>query len=214
MTFRKALKSIKLTKKDTLVILGDFIDRGIDSKGVLDTVFLLIENKFNIVCVKGNHEQMFIDSFEDLTTKVNWMKNGGKETLKSFLTSEIDRIPKIYIDFIKSMKTFHCIDNYILVHAGIDMTIDNPLNDDKSLLWLRDWEVKYNSDWLGDRIVIHGHTPIFKSEIIKQFNENKKVVCIDNGVFMKHKENYSSLCVLKLDDLSFYFEENIENGNS
>ncbi|KIX21236.1 hypothetical protein SY27_10825 [Flavobacterium sp. 316] len=214
LTFRKALKTIKLKKQDTLVILGDLIDRGFDSKGVIDTIFLLLENQFNVICVKGNHEQMFIESFTDITSKVNWMKNGGKDTLKSFLTSDIERIPMKYVDFIKSMKTYYILDGYIMVHAGIDMTVKEPLKDEKSLLWLRDWEEKYDATWLGERKVIHGHTPTTKMNIINQVKENKKIVCIDNGVFVNDKDEYGSLCILKLDDLTFYFEKSIENGNS
>lgn len=213
-TFRKALKSIKLKKRDTLILLGDLIDRGPDSKGVLDTIFLLLEHDFNVICLKGNHEQMLLDSLNDLNSKINWIKNGGKEALKSFLVSEIERIPSKYIDFIKSFKMYHVLEQYIFVHAGINMLNDDPFSDEHSLLWLRNGEKFYNKEWLGKRIIIHGHTPRSRNDIKNQFIKKRQILCIDNGSYMKNKDSYGSICVLKLNDMSLHFENRIENGDS
>lgn len=204
--FRRALKKVKLKKVDTLILLGDLIDRGPDSKEVLDTVLLLIEHGFKVICLKGNHEQMMLDSLDDLTSKVNWIKNGGKETLKSFLTSEVERIPQKYIDFLKTFKSHFIYKNFILVHAGINMTLEDPFSDLHSLLWLRNWENVYNAEWLNNRIVIHGHTPMKSDEIKTQFKKGHKVICIDNGSYVKNNQEFGSICVLKIDDLSFHFE--------
>ncbi|MGJ8665183.1 MAG: metallophosphoesterase family protein [Patiriisocius sp.] len=203
--FRKALKSINFKKTDRLIILGDMIDRGEDSKGVIDTIFLMIEAGLNVTCLKGNHEQMMIDSLKDTTAKVTWMKNGGKDTLKSFSTSKIEPIPSKYIGFLKNLKPYLIIENFIMVHAGINMKIDKPLSDEYSLLWLRNWEDVFDENWLGNRIVIHGHSPIAQDEIIKQVQEKRNVICIDNGNFVKNKDGYGSICILKLEDLSLYF---------
>src|SRR5690606_20853817 len=110
-------------KNDTLFILGDLIDRGKDSKGVLDTVFLLLEHGFDVRCLRGNHEQMLLDSFTSVSDKVNWMRNGGKETLKSFMTSELEKIPSKYIEFLESLNFYFNYQNYIFVHAAINMKI-------------------------------------------------------------------------------------------
>ncbi|WCC43993.1 metallophosphoesterase [Tenacibaculum finnmarkense] len=115
--FRKALKSVKLKKTDTLIILGDLIDRGENSKGVLDTIFLLKDNGFNVELVLGNHEKMFLDSFENEEEHTKWMINGGDKTLMSFLTSKIEKIPKKYIELINSSKNYLLKDNFILVHV-------------------------------------------------------------------------------------------------
>jgi len=214
LAFRRALKKVSLKKRDTLIILGDLIDRGSDSKGVLDTIFLLLENGFNVISLRGNHEQMLIDSFDDISSKINWMKNGGKETLRSFLTSEIEKIPFKYIDFLRETKLFFEIDNYILVHAGINMTSEKPLEDIHSLLWLRDWERVFDANWLGERKIIHGHTPMTESDIKKQFKENRKVLCIDNGSYMKSKDELGSICILNLDNMTLHFEKVIDNDSS
>lgn len=205
--FRLALKAVKLKKTDTLILLGDLIDRGNESKEVIDTVFLLEEHGFNIVSILGNHEEMLLNSLNDFTAQVNWLRNGGDKTLESFSTSEISRIPQEYIDYLRRMKTFHTLDKFILVHAGINMLDPNPFEDEKSLLWLRDWRKLYDKEWLGDRIVIHGHTPTTRGEIELQFKEKHNVLCIDNGAFMS-REGYGTICILKLDDLSLKFVKN------
>jgi serine/threonine protein phosphatase 1 len=181
------------------------IDRGMESKEVLDTIFLLLEHDFNVISIKGNHEQMLLDSIDDSSQKINWILNGGKETLSSFLTSRIEKIPSKYIDYLKSLNNYHIIDKYILVHAGINMKIRNPFEDEKSLLWLRDWEKQYDENWLKNRYVIHGHTPTTKQEIIKRVDDKERVLCIDNGSYI-NKEGYGGICVLKLNDLSLHFE--------
>lgn len=214
LAFRKALKSIKLKKRDTLFVLGDLIDRGSDSKGVLDTVFLLLDHGFDIRCIKGNHEQMMLDSFDDITQKVNWMKNGGKETLKSFLTSDLEKVPAKYIDFINSLPYYYNQDKFIFVHAAVNMKIEDPYSDVRTLLWERKWERVYDENWLGDRKVIHGHTPTLKKEIVKTVENENPIICVDNGSYMNNRDGYSSMCILNLDSMTVHFENKLENGNS
>jgi len=202
--FRKALKSIELKKTDTLILLGDLIDRGEDSKGVLDTVLLLIENNFNIICLKGNHEQMFIDAFDNIQSKINWLKNGGDITLSSFYTSSINKIPSTYVDFIKSFKPYHSYNEFIFVHAGLNMNLDNPFIDENAILWMRDQENYYNEDWLQNRTIIHGHNPTIRFQIEENVNNLKNIICIDNGCFLS-REGYGSICVLQLETMSVNF---------
>ncbi|WP_424989437.1 metallophosphoesterase [Flagellimonas sp.] len=210
-TFRKALKKVALKKTDTLIILGDIIDRGPDSKGVLDTIFLLKDHGFDVKCLKGNHEQLFIDSFDDTYSKVSWIRNGGNLTLQSFLTSDIEGIPKKYIDFIKTFEDYILIENYILVHAGIDMTKKDPLEDKHSLFWLRDWQSVYDKVWLGDRTVIHGHTPMPETEIVQQFDsEVSNVICIDAGIYLLKEKGYGKLCIMNLDRKTLDFQNKLE----
>ena len=85
--FRKSLKEIGLKKTDKLILLGDIIDRGEDSKGLLDTIILLKEHSFDVTCLMGNHEQMLLDAHLNVNNLNLWLLNGGDKTLSSFLTS-------------------------------------------------------------------------------------------------------------------------------
>jgi serine/threonine protein phosphatase 1 len=202
--FRRSLKKVKLKKSDKLFILGDIIDRGKNSKGVLDTIFLLLDSGFDIECVKGNHEQMFLDSFSDNNMFNQWMLNGGDKTLMSFLTNSIHRIPTKYVNFIKSFKNHIEFKNFILVHAALNMNIENPFSDIQTILWERKPENFLNKNWLKDRILIHGHTPKSKEFIINSIKNNDSIICIDNGNFLQ-REDYGSLAIINLENLDIEF---------
>ncbi|MCJ8288357.1 MAG: metallophosphoesterase [Flavobacteriales bacterium] len=199
--FRKLLKLLRLKKTDILYLLGDYIDRGSQSKEVLDTIFLLLESGFDIRCIRGNHEQMLLDALSDsdVSSEVAWLKNGGDKTLSSFSTSEISRIPDQYVDFLKSLPYYLDYENYLLVHAGIDMTTIDPLSETQALLWLRDWSSVYDESWINGRTVIHGHTPMKASFLLSQENISNDVICIDNGSFMKGAKEMGGLCAFNLE---------------
>ena len=89
--FRNSLKQVGFNQEDRLILLGDLIDRGVDSKGVLDTVMLLMDTGFNLDCLIGNHEKMFLDASLSTTNLNHWLRNGGDKTLASFLTISIEK---------------------------------------------------------------------------------------------------------------------------
>lgn len=201
--FNNLLDKLSLNKEDKLFLLGDYIDRGPDSKGVLDTIFRLKNTGYNLTCLRGNHEQMMLDAVNGFDTDF-WLRFGGKETMQSFSTELISVIPKIYIDFINSLDYYSIHEKFILVHAGVNMRSDKPLEDLESLIWLRNWERYFDKNWLGERVIIHGHTPTELSRIKSRANLNK-VICIDNGSYMKDKDGFGSLAALNLDTLEFQF---------
>ena len=202
--FRKSLKQVAFKKSDRLILLGDSIDRGINSKGVLDTIFLLKESGLTIECLMGNHEKMFIDAFLNPNNLNHWLLNGGDKTLLSFLTSSIEKIPLKYIELIKTFKYFREYEDYILVHAALNMKIENPYSDLQTLLWERDPYKYFDKEWLGNRKLIHGHNPQTQDSILKSIEMGENILCIDNGAYLK-KENYGAMCVLQLENLKTSF---------
>lgn len=202
--FRKALKHIAFKKSDKLILLGDLIDKGLDSKGVLDTILLMLENGLNIECIMGNHEKLFLDASININNLNIWLLNGGDRTLSSFLTSSIEKIPKKYFDLIRSFRYYKVESNYILVHAALNMKIANPFSDIHTILWERDAYKYLDTIWLGNKKIIHGHNPQTESEIINSIQNNSTIICIDNGTFLK-RENYGSICVLQLENLETTF---------
>lgn len=200
-TFERLLKKIDFQKSDEL----DYIDRGPDSKGVLDTIMNLQDKGYHLTCLMGNHEQMLLQTLQDPSYKIYWLRNGGDTTLSSFSTTSVEKISRKYIDFIASLKFYFELEDYIFVHAGVNMLAEDPLKDQVSLLWLRDWEEMFSKKWLGNRKIIHGHTPTLQNLIIKQAEHNEKVICIDNGCFVE-RPGYGSLCAFDIDNIKFYFE--------
>jgi len=197
--FKALLNKLNFRKKDKLYLLGDYIDRGPDGKEVLDTLFDLIANGYDVHCLRGNHEQLLLDARTDTYSEVVWLKNGGNTTLSSFLTHQIDRIPDRYFQFIESLPYCFEHENYLLVHAGIDMSVEEPLANTNAMLWLRDGKEKLDTTWLNGRVVVHGHTPMKQTYLSSKHNLLGPLVCIDNGAHMKGATELGSLCAYDLE---------------
>jgi len=118
-TFKALLAKIEFSKEDTLYLLGDYIDRGPDSREVIDHIWELQEDGYTIYCLRGNHEQMLID---ELAEKEIWY-NGEPETLKSFDARSNQDIPKPYVEWMEELPYFFEIQDYILVHAGLNYMV-------------------------------------------------------------------------------------------
>jgi serine/threonine protein phosphatase 1 len=182
-TFTALLEKIAFSKSDSLYLLGDYIDRGPDSKGVIDQIMKMTEDGYQVHCLRGNHEQMMLDGLTDAVKKHAWEMAGGKETLLSFGVSGLKEIPEKYIHFLHDLAYYFEVDGYILVHAGLSFWETGRLEDKKSMLWMRSWYNDIDYKWLDERIVIHGHTPQPRMESDEQlaFIQTQRYLNIDNG---------------------------------
>ncbi len=215
-TFAALLKKLQLTTADELYLLGDYFDRGPDTKGVLDKILQLKKDGYSLHCLGGNHEELFLNAFVDYDNLSHWLGNGGWKAMQSFGTFEISEIPQKYIDFVQSLEYYFLVDDYILVHAGLNFRRENPLEDNASLLWIRDWYENIDYEWLGKRIIIHGHTPIERAEIDKQFESMaiSQFLNIDNGCVFgtshPQKPGLGNLVAFNLTERKLIFQEKID----
>jgi len=161
---------------DRLIFIGDYIDRGENSKGVIDFILKLKEDSAFIQCLIGNHEQMFIDYLSGVDSQSSLL-NGGLTTLRSYEEMRGNKddplIPSSHLDFFSSLLTMIELKQYYIVHAGFHPHIeieDQTLND---MIWIRE-EFIY-SDYDFGKVVIFGHTP-FNSPLIM-----KNKIGIDTG---------------------------------
>ena len=206
-TFKALIAKIKLTPKDELFILGDYIDRGPDSKGVIDYIWQLQEEGFSVKCLLGNHEAMLLEQ-----VKVeNPFYKGNQEVRESFGVGHIRDIPKQYLNWMKYLHLYFEVNEYILVHAGLNFKSNFPLQQLQEMIWIRKWYEDINYDWLGDRIVIHGHTPIRKNKLLEiHANMNTlQVLNIDNGCFFE-SDGMGSLCCFEMTERKLFFQKNID----
>jgi serine/threonine protein phosphatase 1 len=148
-------KVIGFNASDTIIALGDYIDRGNDSMGVLDWM-LSASKKYNLITLLGNHEQMMQEALNCPEAYYFWIMNGGDNTLDSFNKTSIDGIPKDYWEFIKSCKLFHETDSHIFVHAGLEPSLPPAEQKSDVLCWLRFRDLKPH---VSSKMVICGHTP-------------------------------------------------------
>jgi serine/threonine protein phosphatase 1 len=206
-TFRELLNQIDLSKTDTLYLLGDYVNRGPNSKPLIDFIIDLQKQGYNIVALKGNHEAMIFDSIE----LENWTP-GAEETLKSFGINHLKNLDKKYINWFSHLKYFAENDDCILVHAGFNFSIQNPFDDKESMLWIRDWHHNIDYHFLQNRKIIHGHVPTTKKAIEQMLSmfDTQKVLTIDNGCHMKGLKGFGSLCCVELESRKFLFQDNID----
>lgn len=164
---------------DQLIFLGDYIDRGDDSSGVLDYLLELKEIYTDTVFLMGNHEKMFKDFLAGVDRAL-FIYNGGESTLKSYLVRMEDYregrqgvldeealnqlVPEQHRGFLEELKPYYETDGYIMVHAGLKhgVPLENQSLDD--LVWIRE-EFIYSEEDFGKR-VIFGHTPFVRPLVL------------------------------------------------
>lgn len=213
-TFKALLQKVEWSAVDELYLLGDYIDRGPDSKGVIDYILDLQARGFQVKCLRGNHEEQMLASIKHSSVEKVWLaSNGGKQTLKSFELACVQDLSPNYLAFFNELAYYFEVDNYILVHAGLNFKHENPLKDHQQLLWIRDWYKDIDFDWLQNRIVVHGHTPV-PVESIQEWSKQLslwQVLDIDAGCVYQD-ESYNHLCAFELTSKQLFFQKNIDFG--
>lgn len=209
-SFESLLRMINFSSDDELFLLGDYIDRGKNSKEVLDLIMSMKKSGYKINAIRGNHEVMFLSAYESQAFSNMWqLKNGGNRTLESFGVASVNEIPRLYYDFISNMPYFLLTDRYILVHAGLNFTIDNPFSDIEAMLWNRNSQSEFDLYKTGGRKVIVGHTPQPINEILKSIKSN--LIIIDGGcVYHKSSRIYGKLTAFEMDYGELIHIENCE----
>lgn len=165
------IHKLPLDQDSTLVFLGDYVDRGPDSKGVIDTVLDLSEI-YRVIALKGNHEwlmQQYLAKPGDPVASGNFILNGGSATLASYSADGVTfSIPRSHREFLDGLKLFHVTDKHFYVHAGIPPNYDFSMKPDEKtahqFLWIRQVFLDSKQKW--PRIVVHGHTPVEQPELL------------------------------------------------
>jgi serine/threonine protein phosphatase 1 len=213
---------IRPMRSDELYFLGDYVDRGPDSKGVIDLIRRMQKEGYNVTALKGNHEDFMVELYDaEMKSKNAWWHNfgnkkhkawldiGGKPTLSSFDVAHIRDIPPDYIEWMRSLPHFVELDRFVLVHAGLNFRNEDPYEDLRSMLWLREYEIK--PEKIGGRRIIHGHVPV-NMDLITQSIKNKiyKFIDLDNGPYLSGKDGFGNLVALELDSMEMVIQYNMD----
>jgi serine/threonine protein phosphatase 1 len=206
-TFFALIEKLNLSEEDELILLGDYIDRGPDSKGVIHTIMALIENGYNVKCLMGNHEEMMFVSETGFYPFSTWIGNGGDATLENFDVDFFNEMPKPYKDFFQACLYYFETEKYIFVHAGLNFNNDNIFEDKEAMLWIRGFEAQQEK--LGNKIMVHGHTPKPLQNIL---NQQGNCINIDGGcVFIEEKQTgLGNLVAIILETMEYVWVENQE----
>jgi len=166
------IHKLPLDQNSTLLFLGDYVDRGPDSKAVIDIVLDLSE-VYQVIALKGNHEwlmEQYLANPENPVASGNFILNGGSATLASYSADGATyTIPASHREFLRGLKLFHATESHFFVHAGVPPNYDFAANsvDEKTahqFLWIRDVFLNSKKKW--PKIVVHGHTPVETAEIL------------------------------------------------
>ena len=182
-------------QRPILVFLGDYVDRGPDSKGVIEMVRACVEAGSRAVALRGNHDQMLLDFCRDPAIYPSWRGFGAAETLRSygveppvsdtpvdlFAAQEafVSAIPQSHLDFLHRLLFSHAIGDYFFAHAGVRPEV--PLNHQAphDLMWIRGDFL--SSDEALEKVVVHGHTPA--EEPVDLPNR----ICVDTGAYATNR---------------------------
>jgi len=208
-------KQIEPDKQDELIFIGDYIDRGPDSKGVLDYIMNMETEGYRIRKLMGNHEDYCLTAWEEdqdvksflgirpkTSTQKEWETYGGKQALESFNVDRPRDIPQKYIDWLKDLEYFIELDKYIIVHAGLNFENDDPFEDKFSMIWIREYQVDPSK--IKNKTIIHGHVPVNLEYIDMAVNTpGTPVIGIDNGVYFLNRPGYGNLVALELSKMEY-----------
>lgn len=203
---------------DTLVFLGDLIDRGADAPGCVDHILKMCrENPERVICLRGNHEQMLMDFLEGQSTIWLTPVTGGERTFEQYThhpvhaRSEADQeemrrifeesFPSEHLEFMQELPFYYEDEHAIYVHAGLDEGKHPSESSKMSLLWMRDMD--FYKNYRGKPCVF-GHTPTPLLPLRGRLGRH--------GIYISHSAvgldtgyNYNSpLSCLSLPDFNLY----------
>jgi hypothetical protein len=176
--------------RSVTVFIGDYIDRGPDSRAVLDLLLRWrLDNES--VFMRGNHETFLPRFLADSRSLDSWRQNGGLETLLSYglkptihpdrheqvrLADELkDALPRQHLDFLESLALSFTCGEFLFVHAGIRPGVPIQEQTENDLLWIREEFLAHEQPF--ERFVVHGHTPVNAPDL----RSNR--INIDTGAF-------------------------------
>lgn len=174
-----------------IILLGDLVDRGPDSAGVIERAIQLSDCGLRFDCLMGNHEEVFLESFKSVSALRFFIRIGGRETILSYPISHAEYrdldvealqvrlqeiVPQKHRDFLNKLTDQVRVGDYLFVHAGIRPGVEFDEQRTKDLRWIRDDFLEDDRD--HGAIIVHGHT------ITDGVDECDNRIGIDTGAYM------------------------------
>jgi serine/threonine protein phosphatase 1 len=184
---------LSLQKDDRIIFLGDYIDRGENSRGVIDYIINL-QKRYDVVTLLGNHEAFALEVMTDRRMGMikSWFSIGGKATLDNY-NGDFDEMERVHGNFLHNLKLIHEEEKYIFVHGYLAHLLDVEEQHKDSCIWGRFDEIKPHK---SGKIVVCGHTIQHGGPTDLGYK-----VCIDTGSFKP--DGYITAMVIDGDKVSY-----------
>jgi serine/threonine protein phosphatase 1 len=213
-------QTLKLSVHDQLFLLGDLINKGARSAGVLDLVLRLQAQQFAVFPLRGNHEEKLLRAWQTYRQHPTPpAKAHFHRRVKSpDLLDEEGHLPARYVRLLESLPYYYELDRFYLVHAGFNFGSPDPFADRKHMLTIRRQGANPT-----DRIIIHGHQVTDFGTIRRRILSGSRVIPLDNGchygsrfggvnkwLIRLLKGNVGRLCALNLDSFELVWQPNCD----
>ena len=176
VAFNRLLEVIQPHEPDTLIVLGDIIDRGPDSRGVIEKLIQL-DQQCQLIALLGNHEEMFFAARESRSDFLYWTKFGGLAMLDSYPNAATcSDIPRSHQAFLERCRSYHETDQFIFLHANYDAHLPLERQSPIRLRWDHLQPAVAQPHCSGKTVVV-GHTPQASGEVL----DLGFLVCLDTG---------------------------------
>lgn len=214
LTLVALVAQLQITKDDQLFFLGDYVNRGTDSMGVLKFIIALQEEGYAVFALRGNHEQMLIEKLQMRARLSNETRLEKEQLLqkisKTLLVVEITPAQK---DWLEALPHCFVLDKFYLVHGAINTHAPEPLEDIDYMLWERTTDNA--EEFLAGKQLIHGHTIHSLTQIKEAIAERHDCIPLDNGCYKGCGDSPiltdgGLLCALELDAWKLYTQKNLD----
>jgi serine/threonine protein phosphatase 1 len=161
--------AVRSSGKACVIALGDYVDKGPDSRQVIERLMSDVAEGWDFVALKGNHDAMMVEALRDPTRMASWMEKGGDAALASY-GGDPAAVPQAHIVWLDQLKLMHLDRHRLYVHAGVDPEI--PLGEQSEMTLLCKRYPKEFSGGFGDRHVVHGHDNIPDGPLVHEGRTN------------------------------------------
>lgn len=160
--------TLGLNQSDYIIFQGDYIDRGPESKRVIEILLSFRKQFANVIFLKGNHEDMLLDflGFEGRLGE-GYLGNGGKECLESYDIASrtspdivCQLLPPEHLEFYLKLESGAIHNRFLFVHAGVNPNVPLEWQDEEDVFWIREQFIDFSHEF--SQTVIFGHTPFVK----------------------------------------------------
>jgi serine/threonine protein phosphatase 1 len=210
-TFRHLVEQeLHLRPTDTLYLLGDYVNKGPDSGGVLEYLMLLQDFGFQIHSLRGNHDQELLDAAHGRHEKM-WVTEAERAmTLASFGVQQVEAIPAKYLAWLDALPYELELPDFVLVHAGYNFALPPAQMRKDYQTMLNTKHFVFDPTRLAGKRLLHGHVPTPFAHVQAQAAAHAGAIGLDTGCVYRHNPELRHLAALNLDTWQLHLVENQE----